>query len=77
MKYLLWRFFSFRNWALTERNISKLKNHLEEMSKDLKEHDKKIWKQIIISVYNAMENDRGIIIENQYSPNESLTKTKP
>jgi len=63
--------------ALTERNISKLKNHLEEMSKDLKEHDKKIWKQIIISVYNAMENDRGIIIENQYSPNESLTKTKP
>ncbi len=45
---------------LAERNIAKLETHIEEMSKDLKEHDKKIWKQIIVSIYNTLENTRGI-----------------
>ena len=63
--------------ALAERNISQLENLLEEMSKDLKEHDKKIWKQVIISVYNFLEDDRGTTIEHQYSPNQNLPKTKP
>ena len=46
------------------------------MSKDLKEHDEKIWKQVLISIYNKLEDDRGATIDSQYSPNESLTKTK-
>ncbi len=45
---------------LAERNIAKLETLIEEMSKDLKEHDKKIWKQIIVSIYNTLENTRGI-----------------
>jgi len=62
--------------ALAERNISQLENLLEEMSKDLKEHDKKIWKQVIISVYNALEDNRGTTIDHQYSSNQNLPKTK-
>jgi len=62
--------------ALAERNISQLENLLEEMSKDLKEHDKKIWKQVIISVYNFLEDNRGTTIDHQYSSNQNLPKTK-
>jgi len=40
---------------LAEKNIRKLEAHLEEMSKDLKEHDEKIWKQVLGSVYNTIE----------------------
>ena len=47
------------------------------MSNDLKEHDEKIWKQVVISIYNKLEDDRGTTITSQYSPNENLTKTKP
>jgi len=61
---------------LAERNISKLEALLEEMSADLKEHDKKIWKQVIISVYNSLEDDRGTTIEHQFSPTQNLPKTK-
>jgi len=61
---------------LAERNISKLEALLEEMSKDLKEHDKKIWKQVLVSVYNTLEDYRGTTIDHQYSPNQNLPKTK-
>jgi len=55
---------------LAERNIAKLEALLEEMSKDLKEHDKKIWKQVLISIYNTLEDYRGATIDNQFSPNQ-------
>jgi len=62
---------------LAERNIAKAERLLERMSNDLKEHDEKIWKQVVISIYNKLEDDRGTTITSQYSPNENLTKTKP
>ena len=43
--------------TLAERNISKLEKILEQMSSDLKQHDKKIWKQVVISIYNLLEAD--------------------
>jgi len=55
---------------LAERNITKLEAMLEEMSKDLKEYDKKIWKQVLISIYNTLEDYRGTTIESQFSPNQ-------
>jgi len=55
---------------LAERNIAKLEALLEEMSKDLKEHDKKIWKQVLISIYNTLEDDRGATIDSQFSLNQ-------
>jgi len=61
---------------LAERNISKLEALLEEMSTDLKEHDKKIWKQVLVSVYNTLEDYRGTTIDHQFSPNQNLPKTK-
>ena len=61
---------------LAETNIGKLERLLERMSDDLKEHDQKIWKQVIISVYNALEDNRRSIITSEFSPNERLTKTK-
>jgi len=61
---------------LAERNIAKLEKLLARMSKDLKEHDEKIWKQVLISIYNKLEDDRGATIDSQFSPNESPTKIK-
>ena len=61
---------------ITEMNIDKLERLLERMSNDLKKHDEKIWRQVVISVYNALENDRGTIVKSEFSPNERLTKTK-
>ena len=63
---------------LAERNITKLEKHLEEMSKDLKEHDEQIWKQILGSVYNTLENTRGLEYNQNSKMNQesmSLTKT--
>jgi len=64
---------------IAERNLAKLEDLLEEMSKDLKEHDEQIWKQVLGSVFNTLENTRGIGY-NQYSKifeeSLSLTKTK-
>jgi len=45
---------------IAERNIRKLEELLEEMSKDLKEHDEQIWRQVLGSVYNTLEDYRGI-----------------
>lgn len=45
---------------LAEKNIRKLEEHIEKMSKDLKEHDEKIWRQVLGSVYNTIENDRNL-----------------
>jgi len=61
---------------LAEINISKLEGLLERMSKDLKKHNKKIWKQVVVSVYNTLESARHAIIESKFAPNERLTKTK-
>jgi len=60
--------------SLAVRNIAKVENLLARMSNDLKEHDKKIWKQVLISIYNKLEDDRGTTIASQFSPNERLTK---
>jgi len=57
---------------LAEDNISKLEAILELMSNDLKNHDKKIWKQVVISIYNVMEKDRHRIIDSKFS----IAKTK-
>jgi len=52
---------------LAEKNISKAERLIERMSNDLKEHDKKIWKQVIISVYNGLERDR---LRSKYFPTQ-------
>jgi len=50
---------------LAETNLGKLERLLERMSNDLKQHNEKIWKQVIISVYNTLELDRGTPIESK------------
>jgi len=50
---------------IAETNIGKLERLLERMSNDLKKHDEKIWKQVIISIYNIIEQDRHRIIESK------------
>ena len=45
---------------LAEKNIRKLEEHIEKMSKDLKEHDEKIWKQVLGYVYNTIETNRTL-----------------
>jgi len=50
---------------MAESNIRKLEDLLERMSNDLKEHDEKIWKQVIVSIYHILEQDRGTSITSK------------